>query len=53
MCGRYYSRGDKQRIAEAFKVGKMPPGYHLPADYNIAARSSQSSVLTAKRGKGN
>jgi hypothetical protein len=24
MCGRYYRRSDKQRIAEAFKVGKLP-----------------------------
>jgi hypothetical protein len=23
MCGRYYRRSDKQRIAEAFKLGKL------------------------------
>jgi putative SOS response-associated peptidase YedK len=44
MCGRYYSRGDKQRIADAFKVGKMPPGYHLPADYNIAPSTFQPVI---------
>jgi hypothetical protein len=30
MCGRYYRRSDKQRIAEAFKVGKLPPGFASP-----------------------
>jgi hypothetical protein len=34
MCGRYYRQSDKQRIAEAFKVGKLPPGFELPPDYN-------------------
>jgi hypothetical protein len=36
MCGRYYRRSDKQRITEAFKLGKLPEGFVLPDwDYNI------------------
>jgi hypothetical protein len=27
MCGRYYRRSDKQRIAEAFHLGKLPEGF--------------------------
>jgi hypothetical protein len=30
MCDRYYRRSDKQRIAEAFKLGKLPEGFVLP-----------------------
>jgi putative SOS response-associated peptidase YedK len=44
MCGRYYRRSDKQRIAEAFKVGKLPPGFELPPDYNIAPSTFQSII---------
>jgi putative SOS response-associated peptidase YedK len=44
MCGRYYRRSDKQRIAEAFKVGKLPPGFELPPDYNIAPSTSQPVI---------
>ena len=36
MCGRYYRRSDKQRIAEAFHLGKLPDGFVLPPDYNVA-----------------
>jgi putative SOS response-associated peptidase YedK len=53
MCGRYYRRSDKQRIAEAFKVGKLPPGFELPPDYNIAPSTFQpvirSNVETGER----
>ena len=44
MCGRYYRRSDKQRIAEAFKVGKLPPGFELPPDYNIAPSTYQPVI---------
>ena len=44
MCGRYYRRSDKQRIAEAFKVGKLPPGFELPPDYNIAPSTYQPII---------
>jgi putative SOS response-associated peptidase YedK len=46
MCGRYYRRSDKQRIAEAFKVGKLPPGFELPPDYNIAPSIFQPVIRT-------
>src|SRR6516225_11490257 len=44
MCGRYYRRSDKQRIAEAFKLGKMPDGFVLPPDYNVAPTSFQPVI---------
>ena len=46
MCGRYYRRSDKQHIAEAFKVGKLPPGFELPPDYNIAPSTFQPVIRT-------
>src|SRR5438874_5690440 len=36
MCGRYYRRSDKQRIAEAFHLGQLPEGFVLPPDFNVA-----------------
>jgi len=36
MCGRYYRRGDKQRMAEVFRLGKLPDDFVLPPDFNIA-----------------
>jgi putative SOS response-associated peptidase YedK len=51
VCGRYYRRSDKQRIAEAFKVGKLPPGFELPPDYNIAPSTFQP-VIRADRDSG-
>ena len=45
MCGRYYSRSDKQRIAEAFKLGKLPEGFVLPDwDYNVAPSTFQPII---------
>jgi putative SOS response-associated peptidase YedK len=44
MCGRYYRRSDKQRIAEAFKLGKLPPDFVLPPDYNIAPSPFQPVI---------
>jgi putative SOS response-associated peptidase YedK len=44
MCGRYYRRSDKQRIAEAFHVGKLPPGFELSSDYNIAPSTFQPII---------
>jgi putative SOS response-associated peptidase YedK len=51
MCGRYYRRSDKQRIAEAFKVGKLPPGFILPPDYNVAPTTDQP-IIRANRDTG-
>jgi hypothetical protein len=49
MCGRYYRRSDKQHIADAFKVGKLPPGFELPPDYNIAPCTFQPIVAITGR----
>ena len=45
MCGRYYRRSDKQRIAEAFKVEKLPSGFELAPDYNIAPDTFQPVLV--------
>lgn len=45
MCGRYYRRSDKQKIAEAFKLGKLPDGFVLPDwDYNVAPTTMQPVI---------
>jgi putative SOS response-associated peptidase YedK len=44
VCGRYYRRSDKQRIAEAFKLGKLPEGFVLPPDYNVAPSTFQPVI---------
>jgi putative SOS response-associated peptidase YedK len=44
MCGRYLRRSDKQRIAEAFHLGKLPDDFVLPADYNVAPTTFQPVV---------
>jgi putative SOS response-associated peptidase YedK len=51
MCGRYYRRSDKQRIAEAFKLGNLPDGFVLPPDYNVAPTTFQP-VIRADRETG-
>jgi putative SOS response-associated peptidase YedK len=49
VCGRYYRRSDKQRIAEAFKVGKLPDGFVLPPwDYNVAPTTFQPVIRNNK-----
>jgi putative SOS response-associated peptidase YedK len=48
MCGRYVRRSDKQRIAEAFRVGKLPEGLILPPDYNIAPSTFQPVIRLNK-----
>jgi putative SOS response-associated peptidase YedK len=44
MCGRYVRRSDKQRIAEAFHLGKLPEGFILPPDFNIAPSTFQPVI---------
>ena len=51
MCGRYYRRSDKQRIADAFHVGKLPDGFVLPPDFNVAPTTFQP-VIRADRETG-
>ena len=51
MCGRYYRRSDKQRIAEAFELGKLPDDFVLPPDFNVAPSTFQP-VIRANRERG-
>lgn len=44
MCGRYYRRSDKQRIAEAFRIG-IPPSFEILPDYNAAPQTMQPVVV--------
>src|ERR1700677_3367308 len=43
MCGRYYSRGQKQKIAEHFKAGKVFEEPLAP-NYNIAPSTFQPVI---------
>jgi putative SOS response-associated peptidase YedK len=51
MCGRYVRRSDKQRVAEAFKIGKLPPGFVLPPDFNVAPQTFQPVVRLNAEGE--
>lgn len=51
MCGRYYRVSDKQRIAEAFHLGRLPEGFEVPPDYNVAPTTFQP-VVRAERETG-
>lgn len=51
MCGRYYRRSDKQRIAEAFKLGRLPDDFVLPPDFNVAPSTFQP-IIRANRETG-
>ena len=44
MCGRYLRRSDKQRLADAFHLGKLPEELLLPPDYNIAPSTFQPVI---------
>ncbi len=48
MCGRYFRRSDKQRIAEAFRLGKLPPGFVLSPDFNIAPSTFQPVIRLSR-----
>jgi putative SOS response-associated peptidase YedK len=43
MCGRYYRRSDKQRIAEAFRVD-LPTSFDILSSYNVTPQSFQPVV---------
>jgi putative SOS response-associated peptidase YedK len=48
MCGRYFRKSDKQKIADAFKLGILPDGFLLrDADYNIAPTTFQPVIRAA------
>ena len=49
MCGRYYRRSDKQRIADHFKVRNNLSDFVLPdSDYNVAPTTFQPVIREAK-----
>ena len=44
MCGRYYRRSDKQKIAEAFHVAQVDDFALPPWDYNVAPTTQQPII---------
>jgi putative SOS response-associated peptidase YedK len=48
MCGRYYRRADKQRIAEAFHLGELPEDFVLPPDFNVAPSTFQPVIRQSR-----
>jgi putative SOS response-associated peptidase YedK len=45
MCGRYYRKSDKQKIAEHFRVRNDLSSIVLPdADYNVAPTTMQRVI---------
>lgn len=46
MCGRYQRRADKQKIAEAFQLGKVDGlQLELAPDYNVAPQTMQPVII--------
>jgi putative SOS response-associated peptidase YedK len=43
MCGRYYRRSDKQRIAEAFRAG-LPTTFEILPSFNVTPQSFQPVI---------
>jgi len=48
MCGRYYRRSDKKRIAEAFNLGRLPEAFELPPDWNMVPTTNQPIIRSAR-----
>ncbi|WP_084080713.1 SOS response-associated peptidase family protein [Edaphobacter aggregans] len=44
MCGRYYRKSDKQKIAESFHVKHVDDFPLPPADYNVAPSTNQPII---------
>jgi putative SOS response-associated peptidase YedK len=56
MCGRYYRRSDKQRIAEAFHLGHLPDDGEdprLPLDLLHRFDSDKMKMVPANPAVGN
>jgi putative SOS response-associated peptidase YedK len=51
MCGRYYRRSDKQKIAEVFHATKVDDFPLPPWDYNVAPQTMQP-IIRANRDTG-
>jgi putative SOS response-associated peptidase YedK len=49
MCGRYYRRSDKQRIAEAYRLGEIPFDLVLPDwNFNVAPTTFQPVIRQSR-----
>jgi putative SOS response-associated peptidase YedK len=48
MCGRYYRKSDKQKIAEAFHAKKVDDFVLPPWDYNVAPTSMQPIIRQSR-----
>jgi putative SOS response-associated peptidase YedK len=48
MCGRYYRRSDKQKIAEAFHVAQVDDFALPPWDYNVAPTTQQPIIRNSR-----
>ncbi len=48
MCGRYYRRSDKQKIAEAFRTG-VPTTFEILPSYNVAPQTFQPVVALNRK----
>ncbi|MGA7342888.1 MAG: SOS response-associated peptidase [Terracidiphilus sp.] len=53
MCGRYYRRSDKQRIAEAYRLGEIPFDLVMPDwDFNVAPTTFQPVIRLSRDAAG-
>ncbi len=50
MCGRYYRRSDKQRIAECFSAHPTSDLTDLVPDYNVAPTTFQPVIRNSRDG---
>ncbi|HEY4010538.1 MAG TPA: SOS response-associated peptidase, partial [Acidobacteriaceae bacterium] len=50
MCGRYYNRAEKQRIAEAMQA-RSPEPFEVRPSYNVAPQSFQPVVKLGRDGE--
>jgi putative SOS response-associated peptidase YedK len=48
MCGRYYRKSDKQKIAEVFHATKVDDFVLPPWDYNVAPTSTQPVIRQSR-----
>jgi putative SOS response-associated peptidase YedK len=48
MCGRYYRRSDKQKVAEAFHIRDSEGLIVPPWDYNVAPTTFQPVIRHTK-----
>ena len=48
MCGRYYRKSDKQKIAEAFHATKVDDFPLPPWDYNVAPTTMQPVIRQSR-----